>query len=326
MADLEAAITNLNQQMAALLTALQPVLAGTVPTAPVSFAATPGTLNVTDIIDYSTRIGSSIYQDGIKSLYENEEKFDLQNEKATAFIDKVKVRANKMGWTDATQGITIYNVNGENVDIIEHYGLVDITDIHDQSKPWYLHNGAKVSQRAAQNNVQFFEMLMNSLAQSAIDKVRIYEDEYMLDDASGNNKKVCNAAALYKVIMRCTTLDSKSTNKALRDKIKDLPTIAVTCNGDIDSIHSYFNDAYNQLKARGGDVDDKEDLLFQAYANVPDERFVSYIERKREDYYDGIGDMRGKDWRFIMKRAKEKYDQLRGDTLSSKRPSLCSSS
>ena len=51
------------------------------------------------------------------------------------------------------------------------------------------------------------------MTQSAIDQVQVYKDEYMLDDTTGN--KVGNAAALYKVIMRCTTLDTLSTNKAL---------------------------------------------------------------------------------------------------------------
>jgi hypothetical protein len=85
--------------------------------------------------------------------------------------------------------------------------------------------------------------------------------------------------------MRLTTLNTKSTNKTLCDRLKDLPTVAVTLNGDIiDAIHTYFNDTYSQLRARGEDVGDKEDLLFAAYANVPDTKFQSYMEMKESDY------------------------------------------
>jgi hypothetical protein len=314
MADLNAAVANLNQQMANLIAALQPILTGTAPapTVTVTYAATPGTHNVTSLIDYSTRTGTSVYQDGIRSLFDDEEKFDLQNDKATAFVDKVKARVKKMGWDNATQGITTYQVDGQPVDLIEHYGLIEMSIIQDQSKPWYESTGAQVNQRASQNNQMFYEMLMASMTQSAIDRVNVYKDEFMLDDTTG--KLVENAAALYKVIMRCTTLDTLTTNKALRDKVKDLPAIAATAAGNVDTIHSYFNDNYNQLRARGADIDDKEDILFAAYENVPDAKFRSYMAKKSEEYYDQTGDMAGKDWKFIMKRAKEKYDQLKGDT------------
>jgi hypothetical protein len=113
----------------------------------------------------------------------------------------------------------------------------------------------------------FFEALMNSVAKSAINQVQVYEDEYMLDDTTGN--KVGNGAALYKVIMRCTTLDTLSTNKALRDSIKDLPNHPDTLSGNVDSVHAAFFEAYNQLKARGSDVKDKEEILFAIYSQIP---------------------------------------------------------
>jgi hypothetical protein len=249
-------------------------------------------------------------------LYEDREKFNLQNDKAPAFMREVKKRAQKMGWDNDTQGITTYLINGENIDLIENYGIIPMNEIQDQSRPWYEHNGAQFNQRAAQNNAQMFEMLMNSISSAAKDQVAVYKDEYMLSNANANNppELVGNGAALYKVIMRLTTLDAKSTNKSLRDVLKDLPTIATTLNGDIDAIHSYFNDAYSQLRARGEDMDDKEDILFSAYANVPDAKFQSYMEKKESDWYEDVNDMQGKDWRYIMKKAKEKYDLLKTDT------------
>jgi hypothetical protein len=235
-----------------LITALQPLLTGTAPVVTATFPATPGTHNVTNIIDYSTRTGTALYQEGSKSLYDEDEKFDLKNSKATSFLEKVQARAKKMGWDNATQGITTYQVGGQPVDLLVHYGRIEMSVIQDQSKPWYKTTGVQVHERAAQNNAMFFEALMNSVAKSAINQVQVYEDEYMLDDTTGN--KVGNGAALYKVIMRCTTLDTLSTNKALRDSIKDLPNHPDTLSGNVDSVHAAFFEAYNQLKARGSDV------------------------------------------------------------------------
>jgi hypothetical protein len=111
MANLNASITNLNQQMAALIQALQLILTGNAPAAapnPATFATTPGTHTVADIIDYSARTGTALYEQGIKSLYEDEEKFNPQNEKAHAFIPDVKLRVENMGWDHDVQGITTY--------------------------------------------------------------------------------------------------------------------------------------------------------------------------------------------------------------------------
>jgi hypothetical protein len=201
MTDLNQAVADLTTQMNNLINALQPILTGNVPAATATFAATPGTHNVTAIIDYSTRNGTALYQEESKSLYNEEEKFNLKNDKATAFFKKVQARAKKMGWDNATQGITTYQVNGQAVDLLEHYGRIEMSVIWDQSKPWYETTGALVAQRAAQNNAMLFESLWNSLSEPAINQVQVYEDEYMLDDTTGN--KIGNGPALYKVIMRC---------------------------------------------------------------------------------------------------------------------------
>jgi hypothetical protein len=197
MADLNASITNLNQQMAALIQALQPILTGNAPVAaptPATFATTPETHTIADIIDYSTRTGTALYEQGIKSLYEDAEKFNLKNEKAPTFIRDVKLRVEKMGWDQDVQGITTYLVDNERVDLIKNYDLIPMREFQDQSKPWYKHIGTLVNQRAAQNNAQFFEMPMNLLSLSAKEQIAVYKDEYMLSDGNNPSKLVGNAA------------------------------------------------------------------------------------------------------------------------------------
>ena len=145
MADVNQAVANLTTQMNNLINALQPILTGAAPAPAASFATTPGTHNVTAIIDYSTRTRTALYQEGSKSLYNEDEKFDLKANKAKSFLKKMQARAKKMGWDNETQGITTYQVDGQPVDILEHYGRIEMCAIWDQSKPWYETTGAAKS-------------------------------------------------------------------------------------------------------------------------------------------------------------------------------------
>ena len=306
---LQTAVAAMAANMQDLVTALNAQLPQNQP-AP-SYAATPGTAKVTQVIDYSTRYGAGIYDEGSKTLYDDDQKFNLDNSRALSFVRDVKARVRKMGWDDSNQGITTYQVDGSPVDLVEHYGLIAIDDIKSQAEPFFLSTGAKHNQRAAQNNAQCSEMLMNSLTQDAKDQVALYEKEYELDNGAG--EKIVVAPLLYKIIMRLTTLDTKATSKTLRAAIKDLPAVAAAAQGNIDKIHEHFNANYTQLRSRGQDIDDKEDLLFDAYAQVPDDAFRKYMSRKQEDYFDNINDMKDQNWEFIMKKAKEKYNALTKD-------------
>ena len=317
--ELQESVTNLNNQLNNLVQLVQPVLQnlavpGQAP-APATFATTPGTNKVTDLIDYATRYGASLYEEGAKGLYDStEEKFDLDNLKAVSFQREVKARVEKMGWNNPDQGITTYLVDGSTFDLIEDYGRISMQEIQSQSEPFYLNGGAKSQSRAAQNNAMMTQMLLKSLTQGAKDQVAVYKDEYELSNGAANNPQIVQVApALYKVIMRLTTLDTKITTKALRDTILDIPAYCSAVNGDIDKVHTLFNNTYAQLKARGEDVNDKEGILFDAYSHVPDGQFRAYIRQKKTDYYHDTNDMRGTNWTDIMKKAKEEFDNLKQD-------------
>ncbi len=57
---------------------------------------------------------------------------------------------------------------------------------------------------------------------------------------------------MYKtIIMRLATLDGNATITALRANLRELTQYAIKQNGNIDEIHTNFNQNYVQLKARG---------------------------------------------------------------------------
>ena len=87
----------------------------------------------------------------------------------------------------------------------------------------------------------------------------------MLDNEDPTNPtNVAVAALLYKDIMRLTTLDTRSTNKALRHNLKALPEycVGVGVKGDVDKINAYFMQNLNQLLTRGEGAGSKEGILF----------------------------------------------------------------
>ena len=54
---------------------------------------------------------------------------------------------------------------------------------------------------------------------------------------------------MYKVIMRLVTLDGNVTVTALQANFSELTQYAIKENGNIDNIHTYFNQNYAQHKA-----------------------------------------------------------------------------
>ena len=232
------------------------------PPTSVTFAETPAKADPTAILDYTSKYGLAIYEYGKSSLYdEGTPKFDLEREGASRFEKDVQARVKRMGWDDVNQGITTYTVDGQSIDIITDYGRITKEDIKTQSEPLFLSGGARSTTRAAQNNAMMGTMLLDSLTKEAKTQVEVFANEYEFSDGGTSNKKIIVAAALYKVIMKLTTMDDKSTNQSLRDAIRNLPQYAISVNGDVPKINTYFDVNYAQLKARGEEFHDKENPL-----------------------------------------------------------------
>jgi len=152
--------------------------------------------------------------------------------------------------------------------------------------------------------------ILSSLTEAARDQLLVAKHSWILSNEDPiNPTNVAVAALLYKEIMRLTTLDTRATNKALRDNLKALPEYCIQVKGDVDKINSNFMQNLNQLLARGEGADDKEDSLFATYQHVPDAEFRKYMSQKKDDYYDNINDMVNADYKTIMLKAT-KYDML----------------
>jgi hypothetical protein len=90
------------------------------------------------------------------------------------------------------------------------------------------------------------------------------------------------APLLHKKVMQIATIDSVATTKTLRANLRELASYCVSVKGDIELVHTYFDNNHSQIIARGDLVNDPVDILFSAYAAVPCSNFREYIKRKHK--------------------------------------------
>jgi hypothetical protein len=89
----------------------------------VTFAATPATVNHQDLINYSTKVGTTIYNEGCKKLTTE---FDMKLSGTVVYTTELQAKCIKMGWHMGTQQIINFtNAAGSTINIVHQYGLID---------------------------------------------------------------------------------------------------------------------------------------------------------------------------------------------------------
>ncbi len=83
------------------------------------------------------------------------------------------------------------------------------------------------------------------------------------------HNSVVYAPVLHKKDMTLATIDSVATTKTLRSNLMEITTYCATIKGNINLLHSYFNNNYSQIIAQGATADNPVDILFTAYSVVP---------------------------------------------------------
>jgi hypothetical protein len=80
---------------------------------------------------------------------------------------------------------------------------------------------------------------------------------------------VVYASLLHKKIMALATINSVATTMTLHSNLRELPTYCSTIKGDIELLHSCFDNNYMQIIASGATVDNPVNILFSADDEVP---------------------------------------------------------
>jgi len=313
--ELQALIIALQGQVTALQNAAPAAPAA--PTAAVLFAETPQTLGVDDLIDYSTKRGKDIYNQGCEALDDKAltNGFNMTPNETVVFIEALERKADSMGWSKGTKQITKFtNRDGVDIDIIKNYGQIDMATLKTACERFCKAGEADSTTRARQNNKMMSMCLANSLSLSAKVQLLTYKNEYIFDGVE-------YAPLMYKVIMRLATIDSVATTQTLRDNLQNLSVFAATVSGDIDKINTEFNKNYSQILARGATVDDPLNLLFNAYLVVPCYHFKTYMKQKHNGYLDGTLTLTHEVLMAFAKAAiaKDKKKEDKGENKSKKK-------
>jgi hypothetical protein len=89
----------------------------------ITFAATPAMVHHQDLINYSTKVGTTIYNEGCKKLTTE---FDMKSSGTVVYTTKLQAKWVKMGWHMGTQQIINFaNAAGSTINIVHQYGQID---------------------------------------------------------------------------------------------------------------------------------------------------------------------------------------------------------
>jgi hypothetical protein len=80
-------------------------------------------VNHQDLINYLTKVGTTIYNEGCKKLTTE---FDMKSSGTVVYPTKLQAKCIKMGWHMGIQQIiTFANVTGSTINIVHQYGQID---------------------------------------------------------------------------------------------------------------------------------------------------------------------------------------------------------
>ena len=273
---------------------------------PVEFATTPGQVKVEELLDLTSKSGSSNFRHACESI---PIKFSGHSTGTVVFVNQMIQRARESGWSTGTQQITQFNVAAPGappkmMDIFTSYGQIPVTALMDAYHNWI--NNMK-DKRVMQNNEMMQQCIINSLTADALTRLIPEYPQFEEVPSSG----LFNAPMLFKTIMKLATVDSKATSTFLREIIHNLDAYMAVCNSDIDQLHLHFTTCMNQLVGRGGTIDEPMGCLFKAYRHCRDGEFKEHMHLKENDWLEDAPNMAGMDYHGLINLATQKFNIIR---------------
>ena len=239
-----------------------------------AFARTPALANM-GLLNYGTSEGMKIFNSATEGL---STKYNGNTNDMHVFLKNVRERAHSFGWNSILD-IPNEGEGGGTKNLIDHYGLITLETIQQHALTYESALG-----RNAQNSTQMYKFLYASISEET--KLMVLSDQSDYTITSGDTVTQ-NGPAFLKVIIRNTTVDTRSTVFHIRENLNHLDTYMAEATYDIDIFNQYVTSQIEQLAARGEASSDLLINLFSAYMAVPDKKFVEYIEKQKDKYDEG---------------------------------------
>ncbi len=179
VADLQALIQALQAQNVLFQAAISAAPAAGA-AAVVIFADTPQRLNSNDILEYLTKTGSSIYEQGCKALDNKAltDSFGMTTDQKMVFVKAVSCCAITMEWNKGTKQITTFtNHGGTPVDLIKCYRRINEMTLKTACETFCKAGEVDAKSRAKQNNTMMAICLASSLTAEAQARLLTYCNE-----------------------------------------------------------------------------------------------------------------------------------------------------
>jgi len=256
----------------------------------VNFSLSPGTATA-NVIDYSTTAGQKVWTNAIDKL--SDELFDCESEGLRDFLELIRARSEVMGWSQSALSIPV-DVNnnlGDTQDFLSHYGEIDLEHCREHALTYY-----NQQNRAAQDSMQLYTCIMNSLSRTGRNKITGFRSQYTING-------VPIGILLLKVVVRESYIDTNATTTYIRDQLSSLDEYLPMIDYDIGKMNLHVQSLLEALNARGETTTDLLTNLFKGYKAARDEKFVEYIEKK-EEYYEEGNDLGANE---LMSLAKTKW-------------------
>jgi hypothetical protein len=176
--------------------------------ATVVFANMPQTLGADDLINYSTKRESSIFEQECKPLDDKAltAGFVTTPSQTIIFVEALHRRATTMDWNqEGTMQITSFaNSSGHQVDIIKSYGQINEATLKLACERFCKPGGVHSQTRAKQNKTMMSFCLAKPLTADVQARLLTYRNKYTFNGVE-------YAPPMYKIIMRLATINSIAT-------------------------------------------------------------------------------------------------------------------
>jgi hypothetical protein len=241
------------------------------------FALSPALVGGNAFIDYSTSEGQKLYSKATARLSEDT-LYDCEPDTLEVMLKEVSTRAEEMGWNDILdipKDIMDFP-NGEEINLIKQHGMLSLEQVQAHARAYVANES-----RAAQESIQLYHCLMNSLSQTGKSKIILREVDYQV---TINNQKYSSGTCLLKVIITESYIDTNATALHLRTELSNLDKYMSKVGNDVQKFNQHVKLTIDKLGTRGQTSEDLLANLFKGYMACPDNEFKDFVKAEKRKY------------------------------------------
>ncbi len=154
-------------------------------------------VNHQDLINYSKKVGTTIYNEGCEKLTTE---FDMKLSGTIVYTTELQAKCVKIGWHMGTQKIINFtNTAGSTINIVHQYGQIDMVMLQTQCEVFCKNTGTLFQARARQNNTMMSKCIMKMLTPAARVRLLPFRGDYKINN-------VIYAPLLHKKIMALVSI------------------------------------------------------------------------------------------------------------------------